>query len=240
MADSLLYEAVPAGYQAPLWATILCRGVALILFLMIMSAAFNGHWLVVGVTAWFASHGLAIIFRGLIGGHSLREVFDPKTQSWAFLADVLLAVAIGALSYNLQFLDTQGWHTKARWIFPLLAGCYVLGVVAGYVWHNLLDRPNYENHGGGALLGDPWKIIHDLTTYTVYVATLVALLVIVMSYLVSWTQHWPALVMALIAAGIWAYGGMVHDAKGLDMFRLHDAFDWFTMQYRPGFRLRQL
>jgi hypothetical protein len=224
VTDSPAPSAIPAQYQTPFVVYV----VAVLLGIALIAAAYLAHthglWLLVGLIAWFSSHGLMVIFRVGIGPHTIREVFDPKTQSWAMLADVALAFAAGVGSFGWRYLDDGGWYRS--WWWPVLAVVIMIPlVVARYV---KFDRPNYIKDGAAVLLSDPWKAAHDLTTYLVLGGLVIMLCVPVLISGAAWS-HW--LTPALVIVGLTAYGAVLPHEMKLNPWNLHDMFDWDTMHY---------
>ena len=90
-------------------------------------------------------------------------MFDPRTQSWAFLFGDTIALPLTFLFLAIGWrqLDSTGWYKSNWWYFV----CLVLGVLVACGWHFLLDGPGYTADGFGSLLGSPSKLWHDFTVY---------------------------------------------------------------------------
>jgi hypothetical protein len=218
---------VPPQYVAPLWIYIASAALGVVLIGEAYTANYNSWWPMVGLIAWFSSHGLSILFRVWSGPLTLREAFDPHTQSWSVLADAALAFSIGAASYGWRYLG-DGWFRS--WWWPIVAVLPVLGlIIARFV---KFDRPNYVKDGAAVLLSDPWKVMHDFTSTMALGGLLFMLCLPVLASGVLW--HHPV-VPALVLAGIMVWFATLPHELHLDVWNLHTVFNWKTKRYEPNY-----
>lgn len=90
-------------------------------------------------------------------------IFNPRTQSWAFLFGdtIALPFTFFMLALSWRGLKPEGWYRGLWWIMA----AFVAGVVIACVWHFVLDAPGYRAQGYGDLLGSPTKLWHDFVVY---------------------------------------------------------------------------
>ena len=147
--------------------------------------------------------GLAPIMVSIIGGLTLRitmeygepsGIFDPRTQSWAFLFgdSLFLPFALWAASQSWVWLGRREgqWYQTWWWLCVALAA----GIAAMVVFHFILDAPDYVRAGHADLLLSPTKQWHDFVTYPSLAAALVYLGI-------------PAIKEDFWGNGKWALGG---------------------------------
>ncbi len=215
-----------ARTQAPWWAHLVCLVVAGLLFGALALASRQGHWLLTLLVALVASPGLMYLVGAVVMRRTFGDLFDPRHASWAFLADVFLAILLALAASQWRSLQGSGrlyeFMRSPWWLGVAIA--VGLGVSLG--WHYLIDGPNYlKVPGGEALLSDPTKLVHDKIAYFVLSAGLIWAAVPVLVY-----GSWSAAATWLMAGCFLMWiGGNLHDALvGLDIFRLHQPFDWTT------------
>lgn len=148
------------------------------------------------IVASHVSMAVAALIEG--GVWRLLEVFNPITQSWAFLfGDIFIAIAAGlnALAWRrLRF--SYGYQFPARVILGVIAFTLLLGAAGGILFH--LSEWRGEAYGHAVLvLQSPTKLMHDLVTYTILLACL-AYGIVPLLYRQPWA--WTAL---LVGPGMW-------------------------------------
>lgn len=92
-------------------------------------------------------------------------LLDLRTQSWAFLLGDTFALPLvalgGVLAWRIKKMDFHPFFLSPWWIVV----CLVIGAMAAYGWHFLLDGPGYIKAGYDDLLGSPSKQWHDFPVY---------------------------------------------------------------------------
>lgn len=153
---------------------------------------------------------------------SLRELFDLRRGSWAFIVGdtVLLPGAAFTIAAAWRDNPPEGW-VAAPWMLLAAAG----GVLAGVVFHKL-DAKRYVEHGAAIALSSPTKLAHDFVAYPVLFGGLVcAGLPVMLQQGVA--GSWQ--VIAWIAA--WVVCGVIDVKRDIDPNCSHPLWDV------PHFRL---
>lgn len=190
---------------------------------------------------WLYAVALVPVIVSIYGMLAVRAVveetlpngmFNPKTQSWAFLFGdgiflpaAMLFIALGREGSALPtFADSSMWLVNAG----------VIGLLAGNIFH-IMEVSNYRKQDAMDALDAPTKIWHDYVVYPVLVGTIVwagwPLLVADWQGLWAFFSLWTWL--ALASVGVWIVLGVVLDGKrGLRVYDMHPAWD------KTHFRIR--
>lgn len=185
---------------------------------------------------WLASPFPMFFVAGGIEGRRLSELFDIRTQSWAFLLGdtvflpfmaAMLALAWRQISLRQNPAsgiwykpvlppEKKPWYTTSAW--RVSAGA--IGLAAGVVFH-LVDMANYTDLAANS----PAKLMHDYGAYPTLWGGL-------------WFGLWPALyrrpsrkwaLVALVGWSLWLAAGIADNTvHHLDGRNLHVQFDWDT------------
>ncbi len=228
MVDATALAVLPDEYRPSWWVFAVLLVVGAGLFAAVCYSGGRGWWLMAGLLALVSSHGLTIIGRVGIDHKSFGAAFDPRTQSWAMLADAFLAVAVALASYGRRYLSPEPWW---NWRLTIAYGLGWVLIASRVLW---LDWPNYIRVGGEALLYSPAKLLHDFVTYLVLAGAMIYLALPVLT-----KGLWLQTAIPCLIVGCWLVWvvGMIHDSSGLDIMQLHNAFNWRTWQSEPGFLL---
>ena len=171
--------------------------------------------------ALLASPILLFVLRVFLEDWQPKGLFDPATQSWAFLfGDALwLPMAFAAAAYGQRSVPQDSTFRSGWW----LAVSVVAGVAAGVVFHKM-DQAVYVTAGYGQALLSPTKLAHDFVAYPLLFGGLQFLGVPVLVHHFWWTG-----MVAL--AGVLLWGAMgVHDmVKPLNPAHLHPK--WSTQDF---------
>lgn len=127
----------------------------------------------------------------------LESVFDPRTQSWAFLADAFLIVTFGIAAAGWPASGLRdGWYTQ--WWYYTLA--VVIGVGVTYVYTRMDHKRYMQDHP--TALNSPTKIWHDYVTVPVFVTVGIVVWLPLMG-VASW-HRWVILgcIVAWVAAAV--------------------------------------
>jgi hypothetical protein len=139
--------------------------------------------------------------KGARRSQRVRNIFNPRLQSWAFLADMFgLAPALGFAVAGWDQIHTWAFH---QWWWLALVSAAV-GIAASLAFHWFMDRPGCLSENPNALRS-PTKVWHNWVTYPVLFSAMWALCV---PYLFSRHGYfWPVLVFT----GVW-FAGVGFDA----------------------------
>jgi hypothetical protein len=154
-----------------------------------------------------------------------RQTFNWKVASWMYLfGDIALAVCGTSLTFAMReaHFGLQ-WYTS-KW---MLAGCYLIGLVAGLGFRYKLDKPNWVAQNTLSRHNSPSKFYHDLCIYPALVAVNVFMFQAIVGHTQWYSNGW--LWISLVSAALWLALSR-HDAKGLETWQLHGAFDWNLVQ----------
>lgn len=146
---------------------------------------------------------------------SVGDMYNPSTQSWAFLFGDLLVIPfmLGVSALAWRDMAKSSWFWSPTWF----GVAWVAGIVVALVWHFLLDGPGYKAQGYEDMLNSYTKLWHDFVVYG-SLSTLIIYLCI------------PALVsdpigfggMALLGLVCWAVLGVLDNTvHSLDPTKLH-------------------
>ena len=165
------------------------------------------------VVALLSSPILLLVLRQTLEKGEPAGLFSPATQSWAFLfGDVLwLPASFAAAAYGQRFVQDDSKFHSHWW----LAGCVVIGVVAGVVFHKL-DQEVYVLNGHGLALVSPTKLAHDFVAYPLLFGGLLFLGLPVLVH-----RFWWAGATALIGVLLWGLMGVADAKRSLDPKDLH-------------------
>lgn len=147
----------------------------------------------------------------------VRQVLNPRSQSWMFLFGDSLGLTTTAAALAVAWCHMpDGWYTSVWWA---LASA-VIGIVGGDLYH-YVDSGAYKAAGAQEALKSPTKQVHDRLTYSVLLGGLVYGGVPVL--IEVWSHpgmHFPALV-ALGGVVIWILCGVRDIRAKLDPNKLH-------------------
>ena len=101
---------------------------------------------------------------------AMNDMFDLKTQSWAFIVGdgVALPIAMLMIGFARSEVVIIGFWAQWQW-FAVAAA---IGLVGGILFR-LIDRPRYLNASAGLTLASPTKVWHDFVTYPVLLSVVV-------------------------------------------------------------------
>lgn len=123
----------------------------------------RGNWVVVAAVPVIVSPVLMWFIRQVWEGGEPEGMFNPATQSWAFMFgdSLALPLALGAAAISWHTIDSDSWFRSPTWLIVSL----FFGIALACIWHFVLDGPGYTELGYADLLGSPTKIWHDFTVY---------------------------------------------------------------------------
>lgn len=183
--------------------------------------------LVVGVVALVASPGVMVFARYALEGGRPYGIFNPKTQSWAFmfgdplcLMPALVALSIGAGHVRpdgraASMFSSGGWQSA----------CLIVGMAAGLVFH-LADSAAYDRRGVYTAVKSPSKMAHDFVAYPVLVGGLLYLGVpLVIEQIWGGGGLLPYVPLGLTGVGVWLVLCTCDAKRGLDPRDMHPLWD---------------
>jgi len=208
-------------------------------FFQAVASFATSHWWVAPLVGLAASPGIMALLRYTLERGTPPGMFNPKTQSWAFLFGDLLflpfALAMLALGAAHVQLEASGWVSYESGGWQRL--CFWIGLAAGFVF-NRFDAANYSNEGSLGAIFSPTKLAHDFIAYPVLVGSLLFLAGPLVREIGSDASGIAYLGLALAGALGWvgmAVRDMVHPPRPYD---LHPA--WDRDAYRPLMTMRDL
>lgn len=150
------------------------------------------------LTALLASPLLLLFLRMFLEDGRPKGLFNPSTQSWAFLfGDIVwLPLAFGAAAYGQRFVPSDSWFRTPWW----LVACVIVGGIAGGAFHKL-DQGAYIGAGYGQALMSPTKLAHDFVSYPLLFGGLLFLALPVVVHHFLWSG-------AAALAGVLLWGAM--------------------------------
>lgn len=157
-------------------ALVVALVVSVVAFYAIAKLGSAGYWQV-GFIPILLSPVAMLVLRLVLEGGRPSGMLDLRTQSWAFLVGdtIFLPLALVFAALGQRVLATNStdpsWYRSIWWLVASLA----IGLVAAYVFRNVLDAPNYVSAGAADLLQSPTKIWHDLVVYPAIAGGLVYL-----------------------------------------------------------------
>ena len=179
---------------------------------------------VVAVPIYVSICIMGLVRRGVEDAR-LKGMYNPKTQSWAFLFgdSLVLPAAMLFIALGREGSVLPAFADSGKWLFA--AG--LIGLVLGNGFH-MWEVDSYRKQDAMDALDAPTKIWHDYVVYPVLVGTIVwagwPLLVADWQGLWAFFSLWTWL--ALASVGIWIVLGVVLDGKrGLRVYDMHPAWD---------------
>lgn len=167
--------------------------------------------------------GMAVI-RWVVEQSRLNGMFNPRTQSWAFMFGDLfsLPVAMFCIAVARDKAELGSW-ADAPWWYLVAALC---GLAAGVAFH-AMDIQEYRSQGAELALESPTKIWHDFVVYPVLFGVLLWAGVPLL-----WSWPWSTWTMLAIAAiASWLVFGVVSDGnRGLSAYDMHPG--WCKKHFR--------
>lgn len=168
--------------------------------------------------------------RLVVEGTGMNGMFNPKTQSWAFMFGDLLSlpVALFCVAMAREKTELSSW-TVAPWWYVIAA---LIGIAAGSVFHFVMDTRAYRKQHAERALVSPTKIWHDFVVYPVLFGVLIWAGA---PLLLSSPQDWSVWTWAALAAIVsWFVLGMVCDGKRQPRaYDMHPA--WSTRQFAVAY-----
>lgn len=189
----------------------------LLMFSLLVTMIRDGSlWRVVALM-WLASPLLLAALALIYENATLREVFDLKYGSWAFLLGDTIALPAAAVFASLAWhsLPSSGWWGASSWWTTL---SLLVGIAAGATFH-LNDRKAYIKAGAKAALASPTKGGHDGGAYPTLFG---GLFCVGVPLLFNWSWHVAAMLACLL---LWLAFGIADLRRGLDPHRLHPLWD---------------
>lgn len=189
------------------------------------------NWWIIPLVGWLCSPLLLFVLRHTMERGVPGGIFNPKTQSWAFLFGdwIFLPVSLAALAWG-----AHEWYHEAGFGFVTYDSdgwqriCMALGMVAGFLF-NVMDRKVYAKAGAHDAIFSPSKIAHDFVAYPVFVASLLYLAVPLLGVL---NEARPAFAAGLVGLVLWGVMGVCDVKRQLHPFNLHPAWDGVKFEPR--------
>ena len=159
-------------------------------------------------------------------------MYNPKTQSWAFLFgdSLVLPAAMLFIALGREGSVLPAFADSGKWLFA--AG--LIGLVLGNGFH-MWEVDSYRKQDAMDALDAPTKIWHDYVVYPVLVGTIVwaGVPLLVADWQGLWVFFGPWTWLALASIGIWFALGALDGKRGLRVYNMHPAWD------KTHFRVRQ-
>lgn len=167
-----------------IWFGVTCIVAAGFFMLSLVSYIKQGDCLMAILVAWVIS---PLTFAGMAfaEGRRLRDVFNPRKQSLAFVFGdtIFLPLAYGMLALEVRQAGYT-FNPSATWTWSWFA----VGVFGGVLFH-ALDSIGYAKLGYAAEARSYGKILHDIL---IYPALLGAMLVVGIGVLYQSSWSWPS------------------------------------------------
>lgn len=150
---------------------------------------------------------------------TVADMYNPATQSWAFLFGDLLALpmALGFSAVAWRKMSSSSWFWSDAWAVVAI----ISGILISLMWHHLLEAPAYTAAGFEDMLETPTKIWHDTVVYGILSTLLIYLGV--PAVITDWRRTGGAAVMAFVVWGALGFAdATVHELHIPDLHPPHD------------------
>ena len=147
------------------WYEIVCLAFTMAFVALGVKAGTSGWWWFALLPIIISPLSMALLRKLGEPKMTVAQMFNPATQSWAFLFGDAIFLPIAFFGAALSWRTLRGsWfaYFNSLWWIGVAA---LAGFVAQYVFHNVLNAPTYERLGLASLLESPTSVWHDRVVY---------------------------------------------------------------------------
>ena len=147
------------------------RGLFSLLMVLTWLAAFglactygaSGNWLVPALVPIMVSPVMMRFVRYVWEDNQPGGMFNPKTQSWAFMFGdtIAIPIALGFAAVGWRTIESESWFRSPLWLLSAL----LFGVLFAGIWHFVLETNAYNELNCPDCLRSESKRWHDLPVY---------------------------------------------------------------------------